>query len=83
MSNHLRLEVLGGVDSVMRIAARLHSLGANVEEMHLSGSELCLHLGPGASRHRVMTVLERLADVRVQSAPLTTTGIITIVEPWR
>lgn len=65
MTNHLRLELHGGVESLARVTARLHALGTDVRELHLAGSDLCLHLADGAQRHRVSTVLARLADVDV------------------
>jgi len=65
MTGHLMLRVGDNFASVTRVVGRLHALNVEIDELHLRGTDVCLHLGNPKQERRVRTVVDRLADAEV------------------
>ncbi len=63
---HVEVELASGLDTLARVVARLHQLRIDPPTLRYDGSRVCLSVAPEQVR-RLVTVLERLPDVRLVS----------------
>lgn len=66
MSTHLQVRLHDGFVTAARLVARLHALGATVDEVHTSRDLMCVHLASPVDERRVRTVLDRSPDAVVK-----------------
>jgi hypothetical protein len=64
-AHHVDVELCGGLDAMARIVARLHAVRADVSALRYDGTRVCLTLAGDDGARRVVSVLQRLADVRL------------------
>jgi hypothetical protein len=67
MALHVALK-LQAADGLYRTLSRLHTLAIDIDALHYSGDEMCLHLA-SAEAHRVMSVLRRSLEVTQVDTP--------------
>lgn len=65
MVTHLEFRLYDGFASATRLVTRMHALGVEVGEMHVSVERMCVHLTDERDVRRVRTALSRHADVEV------------------
>jgi len=65
MATHLQVRLHDGFVTVARLVARLHALGARIDELHTSHDLMCVHLASAGDERRVRTVLDRCPDAVV------------------
>ena len=82
MTTDLRLTLHGGPESLARVFAHLHKVGAEVEELHMAAGQMCVHLADASSHGRVAAVLDRLVDVVVVSEGTHTCVSRPEPQPW-
>ncbi len=63
---HVEVDLASGLDTLTRVVARLHQLRIDPSALRYDGSRLCLNV-PSDRVRRLVTVLERLPDVRLVS----------------
>lgn len=63
MDSHVEVAFSGGTAAFARIVARAHSVGVQLDEVHLAGDLLCLTVRDGVRARRLRAVLARLVDV--------------------
>lgn len=64
-AHHVDVELCGGLDAMARVVARLHAVRAELSAMRYDGTRVCLTLAGDDGARRVVSVLQRLADVRL------------------
>lgn len=60
MQTRFQVHLSDPLDALARVVARLHAVRADIHELHLEGSVVCLHLGQRAER--ALAVLRRHQD---------------------
>jgi hypothetical protein len=65
MTCHVQLQLHDRRNAMPRVLARLHGVGAELDQLHVLDDRACLHLTDARLVRRTQTVLERLADVSV------------------
>jgi pyruvate/oxaloacetate carboxyltransferase len=77
MVSHVHLRLHDGFTTVTRVVARLHALGAGVDEMHTRADAMCVHVSTDADARRVGAVLDRLPDTEVVTDVPSPTGCLS------
>lgn len=68
MSSHINARLHDGFVTASRLVARLHALGVDVDELHVSSDRMCIHLSRHDDAPRVHRALARCADASVDEA---------------
>ncbi len=79
---HVEVEVTAGLDSLTRVVARLHALRVDPSTLRYDGARVCLTV-PADRTLRVVTALERLADVRLVSVSVACRSVPSVVPAAR